>query len=318
MHDAPVGCPCCNQALGEWGFIMRILLGLLVIMLAGCSQPLERTPLLEPAFTDAILEHMRQTQLDNGDEVLALKQLLRGDPDSPYHTRDPYRPATPLSLLECNLDPNCRYSLLATGLPRARFPAAPMVREWWQNRITDPEEAPVCGVQFQDADKIHYRLQTFSSLNALQAEPGFVLTHFQPCGACSSLQDLAVYGELDLTVMAKTCSKRFSLTEKKACMQQIGFTEPCAEAWAFNAQQTAQSCPLVCVNTYGLLPLLKGEEDVPPVDANGNLNPCLLCDEMMSGPGFQYSAGRIRRNSGILSEIDRPEDQVYAVPHDYF
>ena len=152
----------------------------------------------------------------------------------------------------------------------------------------------------------------------LQAEPGFILTHDQACGACSSLQDLAVYGELDLTVMAKTCSKRWSLADKKACMQQIGLTDACAESWAYNAQQTAQSCALVCVNTYGLLPLLKGEENVQPVDENGELNACLLCDEMMSGPGFQFSAGRIRRNSGIISEIDRPDDQVYSVDHQYF
>jgi hypothetical protein len=39
---------------------------------------------------------------------------------------------------------------------------------------------------------------------------------------------------------------------------------------------------------------------------------------MLSGPGFQYSAGRIRRNSGILSEIERPDEQVYPVNHDYF
>lgn len=297
---------------------MRYLLIVLAILLAACNQPLERTELQDPAFTAAMLERLRDARLLNGDEVLAQKQLLQSDPASHYRTLDPYRPATPLTLAQCNQDAHCRYGLLATGLPRVQFPASQQVRQWWQNRITAADSAPVCGVQFLDDARVDYRLQTFADLNALQAEPGFVLTHFQPCGACSSLQDLAVYGELDLTVMAKTCSKRFSLTEKKACMQQIGFTEPCAEAWAYNAQQTAQSCPLVCIATYGLLPLLKGEENVPPVDADGNLNPCILCDEMMSGPGFQYSAGRIRRNSGILSEIDRPEDQVYAVPHDYF
>ena len=64
--------------------------------------------------------------------------------------------------------------------------------------------------------------------------------------------------------------------------------------------------------------LLQGTESVPPSDAQGNLNACLECDEIMSGPGFQYSAGRTRRDSGIISEIDRPRDQVYEVPHDYF
>ena len=41
---------------------------------------------------------------------------------------------------------------------------------------------------------------------------------------------------------------------------------------------------------------------------NGKLNKCLQCDEDKSGPIFKWYAGRTRRNSGIHSEIDRPED----------
>lgn len=297
---------------------MRYLLILLALSLTACKQPLERTLLPEPAFSPSTLSRLQQARLVNGDQVLADKQLQAAEGNGFWITRNPYMPATRMTLARCSRDDHCRYALLATGLPRPQFPAAPMVKDWWQNRVLEAGSAPVCGVQFLDDAKRDYRLQTFANLAALQAEPGFVLTHFQPCGACSSLQDLAVYGELDLTVMAKTCAKRFGLRDKKACMQQIGFTESCAEAWAYNAQHTAQSCALVCANAYGLLALLKGEENLPPVDENGHLNACLLCDEMMSGPGFQYAAGRIRRNSGIYSEIDRPEDQIYAVPHDYF
>ena len=297
---------------------MRVLFGAFVLLLWGCNQPLEVTPLPNPAFAAETLQRLYETRLLNGDEVLANKALLNAQPDARYHTLNPYLPATPLSFPECNSDPNCRYALLGTGLPRSQFPANRQVYAWWQQRETAADAAEVCGVQFTDAARRDYRLQTFANLNALQAQPGFILTHYQACGACSSLQDLAIYGELDLTVMAKTCSKRFSLADKKACMQDIGMSEDCAEAWAYNAQQTSQSCALVCVSTYGLLPLLKGEENVTPVNANGELNACLLCDEMMSGPGFQFSAGRIRRNSGIISEIDRPDEQVYSVPHDYF
>ena len=271
-----------------------------------------------PAFSADTLERLHQTRLLNGDEVLAQKQLLNSDTASGYQIVNPYQPAQALSWAECNADPNCLYSLLGTGLPRRQFPASAMVYQWWIGRETVAEYAQVCGVQFSDASQTDYRLQTFDNLAALEAEPGFILTHYQACGTCSSLQDLAIYGALDLTVMAKTCSKRLTLADKKSCMQQIGFSNACAESWAFNAQQTTQSCALVCLNTYGVAALLKGEENVPPVDENGELNACLLCDEMMSGPGFQYSAGRIRRNSGILSEIDRPEDQVYSVPHAYF
>lgn len=41
---------------------------------------------------------------------------------------------------------------------------------------------------------------------------------------------------------------------------------------------------------------------------DGHLNPCLQCDEDKSGTLFKYYSGRTRRNSGIKSEIDRPED----------
>lgn len=295
-----------------------LILVLTLVGLSGCNQPLERTLLPLPAFDDATLARLWQARLINGDAILAEKALLQDDPASTWLTRDPFTPGTRLSFAACNDDPNCRYALLGTGLPRLQFPASTPVYHWWHSRALAPESAQVCGVEFVDGEQTRYRLRTFANLAALEAEPDAVLTHFQACGACSSLQDLAVYGELDLTVMAKTCSKRLSLSDKKTCMQAIGFSESCAEAWAYNAQQTARACALVCVSTYGLSALLKGEENRPPVDEDGNLNPCLQCDEMMSGPGFQYSAGRTRRNSGILSEIVRPDDQVYAVPHAYF
>ena len=101
-------------------------------------------------------------------------------------------------------------------------------------------------------------------------------------------------------------------------ISQIGFTEACAETWAYNAGKTAQACALTCIRTYGLLNVIRGTESVPTTDANGNLNACLQCDETMAGPGFQYAAGRTRRDSGIISEIARPDEQVYSVPHDYF
>ena len=66
--------------------------------------------------------------------------------------------------------------------------------------------------------------------------------------AASSIRVLVVDDQLTMRALVRSA------------LQQIGFTEPCAETWAYNAQKTAQSCPLVCIRTYGLLPLLKGEE----------------------------------------------------------
>jgi hypothetical protein len=51
---------------------------------------------------------------------------------------------------------------------------------------------------------------------------------------------------------------------------------------------------------------------------DGSLNPCIQCDEDLSGPIFKYYSGRTRRNSGIKSEIDRPGDQVYDIDQCYF
>ena len=56
----------------------------------------------------------------------------------------------------------------------------------------------------------------------------------------------------------------------------------------------------------------------PNVDKDGNLNKCLNCDEVISGPVFKYYSGRTRRNSGIKSEIDRPSDQIYNITHCYY
>ncbi|NPU93988.1 MAG: hypothetical protein HPY82_18930 [Gammaproteobacteria bacterium] len=298
------------------GKLGLMLCGLLVLLaLAGCKQALERTPLATPAFDAETLEHLRQTHPLNIGQILAQKTLQA--PSGAMVLQNPYVPVTPLSLLACGQDANCSYSLLRTGLPRLSFPAQPQVYDWWRQRNGEPDQAQVCGVQFADTAGEDYRLATFPNRDELVAS-GFELTHFQACGACSTLQDLAVYGELDLTVMAKVCSKRWSLAEKKSCMQAIGFSEACAESWAYNAMKTAQSCALVCIREYGLMALLTGTENVPPVNEQGELNACLLCDEMMSGPGFQYSAGRTRRNSGIISEIDRPDEEVYEVLHRYF
>ena len=82
MIDAAIGIPLRD------GLAMRILFYFGILLLWGCNQPLERTPLLNP------------------------------DTSSPYHTVNPYVPGTQLSLAQCSQDANCRYAFLSTGLPR--------------------------------------------------------------------------------------------------------------------------------------------------------------------------------------------------------
>jgi len=174
----------------------------------------------------------------------------------------------------------------------------------------------VCAVRFVDEKRRDYLLRDFPDA-AEAANEGYVVTHKGRCGTCSTLQDLAIYlATPDLTTPARQCARRFGLERKKTCFQEtIGFTAWCAESWAYNAQRTRQQCLGACASDYGLLNLLfnryPGENTLP----DGRLRPCLQCDEDASGPGFKYSAGRTRRNSGIVSDIRREAGEIYPVDH---
>jgi hypothetical protein len=172
-----------------------------------------------------------------------------------------------------------------------------------------PEEA-VCAIQYED-DRIHYVIATFSDESAAE-DYGYTVTHKGNCGTCSTLQDLATYLYYrDLTTPVRRCSalvwfKSWSIN----CLEELGFTHPCAETWYYNAKNTAQECLWPCIDSW-----IRKE---PFNKSDGSLNDCLACDEERSGPVFQYVAGRTRRNSGIESSIDRPEDEVYSIVHDYY
>jgi hypothetical protein len=297
--------------------ILFIIL-LLTILFISCNL-LEKVLLNKPTFNQKILLKLRSASLVNQDEILKTRQLNNSKDDpKKWLTDNPYNPFKPLSELECDASIECSYARDVQQLTPPRFPAQDSAYKWWVNRETTQLKVDVCGVKFLNTEKTQYRLKSFSSLSSLQNASGYYLTHFQACGTCSSLQDLAVYGELDLTKMAKTCSKKLTLEGKKKCMQQIGFTESCSETWAYNGANTAKFCVKTCIKTYGFFEIIFGFESVPPTDNSNRLNPCILCDERISGPGFQYTAGRTRRSSGIISEIDRPNKEIYSVSHDYF
>ncbi|HET9037869.1 MAG TPA: hypothetical protein VFN45_16775 [Myxococcaceae bacterium] len=176
----------------------------------------------------------------------------------------------------------------------------------WAGR-TPPRPPPdtVCGVRFE-ADRIHYRLATFAS-PAEAAGAGYRVTHTGGCGACSTLQDLAVYLERpDLTTPVRRCGMQPGTL---GCIEALGFSHSCAQIWDFNVQNTRRECFGVCTRSW-----MSGE---PSTRADGTLNDCLQCDEDRSGPVFKAVAGRTRRNSGIRSSIPRPDEQVAQVVHDY-
>ena len=191
--------------------------------------------------------------------------------------------------------------------------AADTVRNWHSGNGSKDE---VCALRFDGIDDSDYELRGFASPSEAQAA-GFIVTHQGRCGTCSTLQDLAAYlATPDLTTPARQCARRLGLARKKSCYEEkIGFTPYCAESWAYNARHTKKACLGTCISDYGLLNLLFHRYEGENVTGSGKLRPCLQCDEDNSGPGFKYSAGRTRRNSGIESAIPRPEQDVYPVDH---
>ena len=176
----------------------------------------------------------------------------------------------------------------------------------WAGR-TPPRPPPdtVCGVRFE-ADRVHYRLETFGSPTEAD-RAGFRVTHTGGCGACSTLQDLAVYLERpDLTAPVRRCGMQPGTL---SCIEALGFSHACAKIWDFNVQNTKRECFGVCMRSW-----MSSEPSTKP---DGKLNECLQCDEDRSGPVFKTVAGRTRRNSGIRSSIPRPDEQVAHVVHDY-
>lgn len=177
----------------------------------------------------------------------------------------------------------------------------------------DPSLVPidtggVCAVLPESSVAGGYRLGTFPDRMSAEAAGG-IMTHSGACGACSSLQDLAVYlANPDLGEPVRQCAL-LSLTQGDQaaldCIEGLGFTPACAQIWAFNSYHTRAECLGVCLAAL----------DSPYHLPDGSLNPCLACDEEQSGPVFKAVAGRIRRNSGIPVAICRPPEEVEAVSH---
>jgi len=230
-----------------------------------------------------LIERLKQTRAANIDAVIET-QFSDAESASGFEVADPYGPE-----------------------------AAKTVSRWQSGPAHDTE---VCAVRFNGDEKVVYELRGFANPEAA-AESDFTITHQGRCGSCSTLADLAVYlATPDLTTPARQCARRFGMTGKKRCFEEeLGFTAYCAESWAYNARRTKQQCLGVCIGDYGFFNLLFHRYPGDNVNASGQLRPCLQCDEDKSGPGFKYSAGRTRRNSGIESAIPRADSEIYRVDH---
>jgi len=155
-----------------------------------------------------------------------------------------------------------------------------------------------------------YALSTFASAAAATAA-GAQVTHGGKCGMCSNLADLSAYLENpDLTTPVRDCGL-LGISEGEAanmqCLRDLGFSEPCARVWYYNTVNTRDECGGLCFAAL----------DDPFNLPDGSLNPCLQCDEDISGPVFKAAAGRTRRNSGLATAICRPCSEVLRIVHDY-
>jgi hypothetical protein len=171
-----------------------------------------------------------------------------------------------------------------------------------------PDADKVCAVTDLDSAAGTYRLQTFDGPDDAAAS-GAEVTHGGACGLCSSLDDLAVYaGISDLTDPVRQCGVDGVLGEFNdtvGCLEELGFTPPCARIWAFNTRHTQESCFDTCIALLS----------APYHTADGGLNDCLQCDEDQSGDVFKTVAGRTRRNSGLATALCRPCETVWRVEH---
>ncbi len=271
--------------------------------------------------TGALIERLRRTNLLNAGEIHDRLGLEGTSParagrgfltHSPYEP--PYRESCPtLADLRYPLPPHPQSYEWDEASGTFSFRGQEPVLEWYSSLGSDTE---VCAVRFADSARVDYRLRTFPDAESAFAED-HVVTHRRHCGTCSSLRDLAAYmASPDLASPARTCARRLTAGGVKKClMEEIGLSERCAETWTYNVLHTRRHCAGACIGHHGLWNVLTNDMDGVHTDEDGELNPCLACDEHTSGPGFRYAAGRTRRSSGLLSAIPRTAGEIYAVDH---
>lgn len=166
---------------------------------------------------------------------------------------------------------------------------------------------------------------TVESINATWDSDSIL--HCGKCAACSDMHDLEVlYRTRDyITTNMTKCSTQFAspfsstyedLNELQDCLVENGidFTtdgrawgsglendEPtCMDCWTDNIMNDAIYCK---TNVDCLKKFFDPTND-------GAVAGCLECDEENSGPEFIRCAGANRRSTGIVSDIDRTDDEI--------
>jgi hypothetical protein len=267
-----------------------------------------------------LIQRLSETTLVNEASVIKALDLDRSRLNSPksFKYPDPYNPPTKKELEATDDIISVNGITNFKDLPgkKVKFFHQPKVHEWTHVKDSESRQEEVCAFRFIDSKNNEYVLKSFANPDSALNE-GYTITHQYHCGGCSSLKDLAIYLKIkNLTGPARICAKKLDLVAAKKCFQEeIGFTASCAETWAYNSRNTRKACMSTCVKDYGLWNLMTNQFPTEQNNSDGTLKPCIQCDELRSVPGWRYVAGRTRRGSGIISEIERDPNEIY--PLDY-
>jgi len=269
------------------------LLPVFLLLTAGCESSSASDP--NPGSTDAAASCGRLFGIFGEKSGLSEEQCTPtcdGCSEAPYHPAEPSEERI------------ARLTALTLENPGALLLSDPYL----DPSVWAEEPTSICAVKFSSSTT--YSLATYDAQASAEADDA-VPTHFGACGACSSLQDLAVYMEIpDLTDPVRRCGVRNITGDEHAlaeCIGELGFSANCAQIWAYNSLNTREACLDECLEAI----------DAPYHQADGSPNACILCDEVNSGPVFKAAAGRTRRNSGLPTPLCRPCADVARFSHDY-
>ncbi|KAG7368276.1 filamentous hemagglutinin family outer membrane protein [Nitzschia inconspicua] len=146
-------------------------------------------------------------------------------------------------------------------------------------------------------DNFSYELKTVESLEEALAAGDYV-THLGPCGACSSLQDLAtMITTTQLPMRGNDCYWQSGglgdIGTARTCFENLGFTTNCARILAsFQNRINLRGCPSFCA-AFAL-----GQGQDAPACSQSNV--CSSCVDLIE-ERYSIVAGRRTTNSGYPS-----------------
>lgn len=193
---------------------------------------------------------------------------------------------------ELNLIATYNSWVLTSGITLQPTDCSPFSED---NPCTHPfaNTGEVCAFVFEDSSNNacggqQYRPETFASRNDIPENA--VLTHYGPCGVCSSAQDLTVrMGTLNSFWTETVPSCRSAGEDKLACFEELGFTNGCANLWASSLEAESTLCAAECGDNF-----FDGDTSCVLADS------CRQCWVDQIEPNLNALAGRTMASSGII------------------